>query len=405
MRPPSFLLCSFLRPFQPVVAYAGGRAEAVRFTAFRMWRRGHVAVIIALFGGNELAMRRRMQALKDEADGGTGMLVTNLTTLDGRDAKPGDVLTASMAPPFLAPRRLVVVEHLLERFEARMATRTERALGAWDELIATLGKGIPESTILVFFGQPFLAEGRERHVSKTNPFVAALGKAGASVEEYPAIDGGGRDMKEVERYIVEEASLRGIRFKRGGAFESHEERPPEADPVTLLANLLQGDTLSIANELDKLALYSRDANGEVTLADVNRVCHGDRTAKTWDLTDAIVAGNLAKALSVLGILKNSGEALQGLLALIAARYRSLAPVTELVAQGMRAEAIAAELKRPNNFPLKKDIDASRRLTPDLVRIAYGYITEADRTHKKNEVEEETSIDILLMKLCALAGRP
>lgn len=358
-------------------------------------------MIVVLFGANELAMRRRIQQLKDEAAGGSGMLVTNFTTVDGRDAKPGDVLGPAMSPPFLAPRRLVIVEHLLERYESRMSARGGRALGPWEDAIGQLAKGIPDTTTLVFFGQPFLAEGRARTVSKTNPFVAALAKLpGVSVEEHPALE-----KENLHRYIAEEANLRGIRFKRGGGeFESHEERPVETDPVLLLANLLQGDTLSIANELDKLALYSRDKGGEVTVADVNRVSHGDREAKAWDLTDAVVDGNLAKALAALKTLKDSGEALQGLLGLITSRYRGIAPVSELVAAGMRQEAIAEELKRPNNFPLKKDVEASRRLTPPLVKRAYEYIVEADRTNKMGEVDEEVSIDILLMKLCALGRK-
>ncbi len=356
-------------------------------------------MIVVLFGANELAMRRRLQALKDEADGGSGMLITNLSTIDGRDAKPNDVLGPCMAPPFLAPRRLVIVENLLERYEARMGPRGSRALGPWEDLVAQLASGIPETTILVFFGQPFLAEGRPRSVTKSNPFVAALAKVpGISIEEHPALE---KDV--LLRYIAEEGALRGIRFKRGGGeFESHEERPPETDPVQLIANLLQGDTLSIANELDKLALYARANNGEVTVADVNRVSHGDREAKSWDLTDAVINGNLAAALSALATLKESGEALQGLLGLITSRYRSLAPVTELVATGMRQEAIAEELKRPNNYPLKKDVEASRRLTPAMVKQAYQYLVEADRTNKLGEADEDVSIDILLMKLCALA---
>ncbi|MEO8540904.1 MAG: DNA polymerase III subunit delta [bacterium] len=355
-------------------------------------------MIVVLFGANELAMRRRLQELKDEADGGSGMLMTNLTTVDGRDAKPNDVIGPCMSPPFLAPRRLVVVEHLLERFEARGGARAGRALGPWDDAVAQLANGIPPTTTLVFFGQPFLAEGRARSVSKTNPFVAALAKLpDVSIEEHPALE-----KEHLLRYISEEAALRGIRFKRGGGeFEAHEERPAETDPVQLLANLLHGDTLTIANELDKLALYARDTGGEITVAEVNRVSHGDREAKSWDLTDAIISGNLSNALGALNTLKESGENLQGLLGLITARYRSLAPVSELVAQGLAKDAVAETLKRPNNYPLQKDMEAARRLSPPVLKKAYGFLVEADRTNKMGEVDEEVSIDILLMKLCAL----
>ncbi|MGE3075324.1 MAG: DNA polymerase III subunit delta [Dehalococcoidia bacterium] len=355
-------------------------------------------MIVVLFGANELAMRRRLQELKDEADGGSGMLVTNMTTVDGRDAKVGDVLGPCMAPPFLAPRRLVIVEHLLERYESR-GGRGARALGPWEQLTEELAKGIPETTTLVFFGQPFLVEGRQRTVGKTNPLVAALAKVpGVSIEEHPALE-----KENLLRYIVEEGALRGLRFKRGGGdFESHEERPPENDPVQLLANLLQGDTLSIANELDKLALYTRDAGGEVTVADVNRVSHGDRQLKSWDLTDALINCQLGPALYALQTLEDSGEALQGLLALIMARYRSLAPVVELAAEGLAAPAIAEQLKRPNNYPLQKDVAAAKRYSPATIKIAYQYLVEADRTHKAGEVDEDVSLDLLVMKLCSLA---
>lgn len=371
-------------------------------------------MIVVLFGANELAMRRRLQEIKDEADGGSGMLVTNFTTLDGRDTKPNDVLAACMAPPFLAPRRLVVVEHLLERFQprydarparaqgaganAQAASRNARTLGQWELVLEEIAKASPPTTTLVFLGQPFKIEGRDAVVTKTNPFVERLEKLpGVSVEEHPALSGA-----SLTRYIAEEGALRGLRFRRGSAnFEKHEVRPPESDPVELLANLLHGDTLSIANELDKLALYTRESGGEVTVADVNRVCHGDRELKAWNLTDAIIDCRLGEALAALQTLKDQGENLQGLLALITTRYRTLAPVVELVAQGMQIDAIAAALNRKPTFPLTKDIDAGKRFGMDGMKLAYRYLVEADRAHKKGEVDEEVALDLLLMKLCAL----
>lgn len=359
-------------------------------------------MIILLFGANELAMRRRLQELKDEADGGSGMLLTNLATIDGRDAKPADVLAPCMAPPFLAPHRLVIVEHLLERFEARGGQRGARNLGPWEQLPEALAAGIPESTTLVFFGQPFLAENRTRSVSKSNPLVDRLAKLpGVSVEEFPAITG-----KDLERYIREEAAARGLRFKAGAPaeerYEAWEERPPETDPAVMLANLLQGDTLSIANELDKLALYTRASRGEVTVAEVARVCAGDREAKSWDLTDAIINGNLAGALAALKLLRDAGENLQGLLGLVTARYRALAPLVELVAEGMQPPAIAETLRRPADWRLERDIRVARRLGTAGLKRAYAALVEADRTNKLGEVDEDLSVEVLLMKLCALA---
>lgn len=359
-------------------------------------------MILILFGANELAMRRRLQELKDEADGGTGMLLTNLIEVDGRDAKPHEVLGPAMSPPFLAPRRLVLVEHLLERFEARGGPRGARALGPWDQFATDLAAGIPESTTLVFLGQPFLAQGQPRFVTKSNPLVARLGTVpGAIVEEHPEIKG-----KELERYIREEANFRGIRFHAGQVprekLEPWEELPPETDPAAVIASILQGDTLLIANELDKLALWSNGA--PVDALDVQRVCAGDREPNRFNLVDALMDGDLATALEMLARIKRDGENLQALLATITDRYRVLAQLVDLLEQGAPDDDISRVLGNAGKYERlrRAAIDRARRHGSGKIRLAYQALVEADRTNKLGEVDEELTVEILMMKLCALA---
>ncbi|MCO5202557.1 MAG: hypothetical protein M9925_12735 [Chloroflexi bacterium] len=359
-------------------------------------------MILILFGANELAMRRRLQELKDEADGGTGMLLTNLIEVDGRDAKPHEVLGPAMSPPFLAPRRLVLVEHLLERFEVRGGPRGARALGPWDQFATDLAAGIPESTTLVFLGQPFLAQGQPRFVTKSNPLVARLGTVpGAIVEEHPEIKG-----KELERYIREEANFRGIRFHAGQVprekLEPWEELPPETDPAAVIASILQGDTLLIANELDKLALWSNGA--PVDALDVQRVCAGDREPNRFNLVDALMDGDLATALEMLARIKRDGENLQALLATITDRYRVLAQLVDLLEQGAPDDDISRVLGNAGKYERlrRAAIDRARRHGSGKIRLAYQALVEADRTNKLGEVDEELTVEILMMKLCALA---
>jgi DNA polymerase-3 subunit delta len=359
-------------------------------------------MILILFGANELAMRRRLQELKDEADGGTGMLLTNLVEVDGRDAKPHEVLGPAMSPPFLAPKRLVLVEHLLERFEARGGPRGTRALGPWDQFATDLAAGIPESTILVFLGQPFLAQGQPRFVTRSNPLVARLGAVpGAIVEEHPAIKG-----KELERYIREEANFRGIRFHAGQVprekLEPWEELPPETDPAALIAGILQGDTLLIANELDKLALWA--GGSPVDALDVQRVCAGDREPNRFNMVDALMDGDLATALEMLARIKRDGENLQALLATITDRYRVLAQLVDLLETGAPESDITKALGNAGKYEglRRAAIDRARRHGSGKIRLAYQALVEADRTNKLGEVDEELTIEILMMKLCALA---
>lgn len=363
------------------------------------------AMILILFGENELAIRRRMQELKDEADGGTGMLTTNLIEFDGRDSKPGEVIGAAMSPPFLAPKRLVVVEHLLSRFESRGSQRASRSLGPWESLPPALAEGIPDSTILVFLGRPFLAEGRRRSVSKTNPLIAALKDLpDVSVEEAisPVNDRNGQNLT---RYIREEAALRGIRFRTGPAkrekLESWEEPPREADPAELMANLLQNDTLAIANELDKIALW---AGGEdVDVLDVQRLTAGDREANRFQMVDALMDGNLPTAWEMMTRLKRDGEALPAILGTIIDRYRTMAQVVDLVEAGAPEEQIGKVLGNAGKFEglRRAAIERARRIGPERIRQAYAYLVEADRGHKLGEADEEQAMDLLLMRLAQL----
>jgi DNA polymerase-3 subunit delta len=360
-------------------------------------------VILLLYGGNELAIRRRLQELKDQADGGSGMLLTNLNEIDGREAKPQEILGAAMSPPFLAPARLVIVDHLLARAESRGFERGPRSIGGGDQVAAGLEHGVPESTILVFLGMPFRAGGRGMVVTKGNPLVKQLGKLpGAIDEEHPAIT----KPDEIQRYIRDEAAARGVRFRAGrvaeSAYEAHEERPAETDPVALLANLLQGDTLAIANELDKLALYSMGA--DVTVAEVNRVCAGGRQANRFTFVDAVQDGNLGVALEMLERLRRDGEADAGLLASLFEGYRRSATILELIEQGANDDEIGKSMGRAGSFRNLRDQAKlrARRVGAGRLRAAYEAMVAADRTHKMGEVDEDVALEILLARLAGMA---
>lgn len=365
-------------------------------------------MILILFGEDELGIRRRLQALKDEADGGTGMLMTNLAELDSRDAKPADVLGAVMSPPFLAPKRLVIVEHLLSRFEPRGAQRASRSLGPWDALPPALAEGIPPTTMLVFLGRPFLAEGRRRVVTGTNPLIRVLKEIpGVSVEEMKAPENK-PNAPALTRYVREEAAMRGIKFRNGPArkdkLEPGEEAPTEADPADLIANLLQGDTLSIANELDKIALWANGA--EVDVIDTMRITSGDREANRFALVDSLMDGQLDVAWEMMTRLKRDGDALPAILGTILDRYRQMAQVIDLMEQKAPEEEIGKALGRAGNFTglRRAAMERARRIGPARMKQAYAYLVEADRGHKLGEADEEQAMDLLLMRLAALQPR-
>jgi DNA polymerase III subunit delta len=359
-------------------------------------------VILVLYGANELTLKRRMAELREQADGGSGMLESNFNTVDGRDAKAADIIAPVMSMPFLAPHRLVVVEHFLERFEVRLDRTQPRSLQPFDPLFAALEAGIPESTILVFLGQPFLQGPLKRHVSSGNPMVKRLAQIkGATTDEHAELK-----PRELVDAIRAEANRRGVRLRPGRPAERlqpGEVLPQESDPADLIAKLVQGDMLSVANELDKLALYA--PGQEVSVVEVNRVCAGERVSTEFEFVDAVMDGDLGKALEAIVRLKRDGANLQGMLALLLTGYRRTATILDLLDQNAHAEDIGKAMGAAGKWPNLRDnaIRRARALGQANLHEAYEAIVHFERTFKQGEVDEEVGFDILVMRLASLTG--
>jgi DNA polymerase III delta subunit len=394
-------------------------------------------MILILGGADQLSVRRRLQQLKDDADGGTGMLTANFVTIDGREAKPFDILQAAMTPPFLAPRRLVLVENFLGRFAQRAiqgpltpraqagpaaagasaeddeeesqtsrapADRSEQRLEAFEPVLKELERGMPPSTTLVFM-LPLpetSAFSRGARGTGRNAMVERLKKIpGAEVEDYPELKA-----EALLRHIREEAAVRGLRLRNGPPSRPAPDdsgRKVETDPAALIGALCQGDTLQIANELDKLALFTRGR--EATVDDVGVICAGDREARLFDFSDAVMDGNLRKALHLLGELQQSGQSDQALMAFLLGRFRTLASVVDLVESGATTEEIGAAMGNPGRWPNIRDaaIRRARRLTGDGLRATWATFVEADRTFKLGEVDDDLALELLVTRLCRMAA--
>lgn len=357
-------------------------------------------MLVLLHGSDALAVRRRLDALKDEADGGTGMLTTNYLAIEGRDAKVDDILGPAMTPPFLSPKRLVVVEGFLDRWAPREDGRAVRGVDAFGDLFTALEAGLPESTILVFTGG---GGGRA-----ANPMVDRLRRIPGAADERH--DEPQRD--ELLRYIRDEAAARGIRLRNAPASAAHYESDEwlhrqSSDPAAVLAGITNGNTLALASELDKLALYTlwRDA----TVDDVYAICSGEKTINEFALIDSTTDGKLTEALDALQKSWRDAATGQGIFGRLASRYSQLAVIAEQVEAGASAEEIGRSMGNAGRYPGLRDaaIRRARRHGLRGVRAALAAIADADFRLKKGEVKhEEALVEVLVIKLARIAtGRP
>ncbi len=370
-------------------------------------------MIVLLHGADSLAIRRRVQELKQEADGGSGMLTTNLVELDGQAVKPEEILAGAMTPPFLSPKRLVIVDGLLDRFEPK-GGRPPRSVDSFKPLFDTIAQeSLPPTTILVFRD----AELSER--ANGNPMLKRLkGLPGVKEERHLELKG-----EELIRFIREEAAAHGIRFRNGpfkieSPFE--EEIRRIGDPATLIATLMQiedppdsgrwhADTSVIVAEIEKLALYTMGR--EAGVDEVYRICSGRRHANSFALADAVMDGNLKVALDVLEMLVADGAESMALIGMFASRYRQLAQVVELVERGANPEEIGAAMGNAGKFQgLRNNMIRRARLVgaPGL-RAAFEAIVDCDRTIKAGEVRDRDGdglpIELLILNLTRLSATP
>ncbi len=359
-------------------------------------------MIVLLHGADNMAIRRRIHELKEEADGGSGMLTTNLVELDGHALKPEEILAGAMTPPFLSPKRLVIVDGLLDRFEPK-GGRPPRGVEGFEPLFRTIAQeALPPTTILVF---------RDAELSERlpgNPMLKRLkGLPGVQEERHHELKG-----EELTRFIREEAAARGVRF-RNGPFKTEAPFEDEirrlGDPAALVAILMQvedqpdslswhSDTIAIASELDKLALYTMGR--ETGVDDVYRICSGRRHANSFALADAVMDGNLKIALDAMEMMVRDGAEVQPLIGMFAGRYRQLAQVIELVERGARPEEIGAAMGRPGQFPRIRDamIRRARLVGTGGLRAAFEAIVDCDRTIKVGEVSDRDGLPLELLVL-------
>lgn len=351
---------------------------------------------IVLHGQDELRLRRRLAALRAEG-GEEGAGDPDVVLLDGRDVKPEEILGPALTAPFLSPRRVVVVEGLLGRFEGggggRGGARGPRA-DAFNPLVEALAAGIPETTTLVFV-ESELNAGR-------NPLLRRMDETGAvEVEHFPELKRG-----ELVQFVREEAEEQGVDFRRGRsvrALPEEEEwrRPREDDPAQLLA-ALHPNTLELARELEKLALYTMGR--QATVDDIDLLCGGERETTIWELVDGVLDGETSKALQALRFLLSRGESVSSLLAQLAAAYRPLSTVLDLLEDGKSPEEIGKAIRRP--WPRLRDaaIQRARRLGREGVQSAYEILVAADRGTKLGEVRDELALEVAVTRLVALAPR-
>ncbi len=327
-------------------------------------------MLFILYGDDDFSRAEALTAVKALA-GPPDALAGNLVTLDGKTLTPDQLRGVTQAIPFLADKRIVVVEGLLSRFEpqARRPGRagkrppSQETQEAQVQSFVEAARGMPESTALA------LVDGR---LSPQNPAYRALALLGQA-KEFPPMR-----PYVLSRWISERVSKQGGSISRA-ATES-------------LAALSGADLWKVSTEVDKLLAYA--SGRAIEAADVELLVSDAREAGVFSLIDAVVEGRQGQALKLMHQLFNAGVAAPQLLAMLGRQLRALAQIKDLEGAGLPSAEMGRRVGMTSEYAFNKALEQSHRFSVVRVRELYGRLLEADRAIKTGRLSEELALEFL-----------
>lgn len=339
--------------------------------------------IQVLHGDDLLALREALVALTTAGAADPSASDLNVERFSGKDVRLDDVQNAAYALPFFSARRVVVLDDPLKAL-------TNKAL---QERFIRLLEGLPPTTLLVlvihdeFFKRGdtdrrgWQAHGTARWLFEW--LKANKEKASVRTFQLP-------DEKQMPSWII--GCVKGL----GGEIK--------VDAATELAVRTANDTLTATQEVEKLLLYvssREEAQRTITLADVQAVSvSGDAPSKFYELTNAMLAGQVKPALKHLRALleEQDGAAIfNG----IVRHFRQLIVTREIKGEGGTAEAVrnALGISDAMAWMVERNlIPQAMRFKPAELRALYWRLLEIDVAAKTSKSSYELSLEMLIVEL-------
>lgn len=260
--------------------------------------------------------------------------------------------------PFLAERRIVIIRNA----DAFITAHREK-------LEAYAARPSPTATLIL--------------CCRTFPATTRLSKAVAA--------GGGR--------IVECKKLKGqalVAFVQECA--AGQRKKLDHPLAAKIVDLVGADQGALANEIDKLAIYTAD-RPTITATDISELVGQSREEIVFAALDTAAAGRLPQALAMWSqTLESDKAAAFKAVAGVAYKLRSLVTAHEMRAAGEDAGKVAAKVGLWGRVPEAQAL--LKRITSSRAKRLLAALAELDAQSKVGERSIEHGIEALLVELAA-----
>ena len=306
--------------------------------------------------------------------GDPSMADLNTTRHDGESLSFETLQADALTMPFLADRRLVIVENA-RAFIAKMAKdRSQTCL----ELFGNL----PETTALVMVVEDQQAKKRgERYWEHGKTYAWLTDWMRARNDLALLIDCALPDEEDMPSWILRKAK------ELGGGFKP--------DAARLLASYVGNNTLRAQNEVMKLITYVGDRQ-VVEEEDVSLLTAQEQEGNIFTLTDALGERNSKAAMQQFMLLMEDNDLLE-LTGMIHRQFRLLIQAREILDGGGKAQDIEQELG-VLGFVARKLSDQARRFSMRQLLDIYNRLLKIDLDMKSGGTPGDVAYELLIADL-------
>lgn len=286
----------------------------------------------------------------------------NTTVLDGKKVQAGKLFSEINAAPFLAEKRLVVVENLLSSSDKEMLAEFHKRLEE---------KKFPEGTVLICWQGEALSK-----VKEAKELHGALQKE-KYAREFSPLTG-----VKLSAWVQKEVELRGGKIDLEAVSELTKN----------VTDMWQLNTL-----LNQLVAYKNKET--ITLSDVGMFVEEKIDDNVFNLVDAVISGNHKTAFKLLSDQKKAGEDAVHLFGLLLWQFRVLLQISDFLEREPHtgSDEIANMLKI-HPFVAKKSFAIAKRYSLSKLEAIYDRMLEMDLKMKTGQAEMAALLDLFVAKI-------
>ena len=323
-------------------------------------------MIVVLEGKDEFRLSERVSEFRLTVTP-QEMSDINTTMLDGNIVTIEELLTSLSTVPFMADRRLVIVEGLLNRLGGgdKRSTGSKKDLAEWVNLPDLLQNLPPTANLLLI----------ERESIPSNKFLSTVLKLG-QVEKFSLLRH--RDLLE---WINTRCVKLGLDIERNA--------------VALIADSVGSELRLIDSELNKIKIYSRGRL--ITREDITLMVPYVRQQNVFRVVDSVIEGRTRDALNASAMLIGLGESPAGIVRMIERQLRFLILAKHLLGRKIPAGDIGKQINL-SGYPLQKTLEMERKISQSRIMNMHDNLLKSNVRVREGKLTEQESFDLLISEL-------